>query len=216
MPAGGGGVSVQPLLSSDPQILGRHRVLGRLGSGGMGVVYLADGPLGWVAVKLIRAELADDAEFRVRFQREVQACFRVRGAHTAELVDFELDAERPWLATEFVDSPDLATRVDADGPFAADEQVRLAVGLAQALASIHAAGLVHRDLKPSNVLWTTNGAKVIDFRDRDRDRGPAADRHRRADRHPGLALAGAGGRRIGHLRHRRVRVGRVGRLFRHR
>ena len=128
VPGGGGGVSLQPLLPSDPGILGRHRVLGRLGSGGMGVVYLADGPLGWVAVKLIRAELADDAEFRARFQREVQACFRVRGAHTARLVDFELDAERPWLATEFVDSADLATRVDADGPFAADEQVRLAPG----------------------------------------------------------------------------------------
>jgi hypothetical protein len=129
----------------------------------MGVVYLAEGPLGRVAVKLVRAELADDPEFRVRFQREVQACFRVSGAYTARLVDFELDADRPWLATEFVDAPDLAARIHAGGPLDAGDQMTLAIGLAVALESIHAAGLVHRDLKPSNVMWTANGPKVIDF-----------------------------------------------------
>ncbi|MBL7499621.1 protein kinase [Frankia sp. CNm7] len=157
------GVRLQEPRPSDPTSLGRHRVLGRLGGGGMGVVYLADGPFGRVAVKLIREELADDPDFRRRFQREVQACFRVGGTRTARLVDFELDAARPWLATEFVDAPSLSDHVRAHGKLAADEQLVLAAGLAEALLSIHSAGLVHRDLKPSNVLWTPHGPKVIDF-----------------------------------------------------
>lgn len=144
-------------------MLGRHRLIGRLGGGGMGVVYLAEGPQGRVAVKLIRADLVDDPDYRLRFQREIQACFRVSSAHTARLVDFELEADRPWLATEFVDGTDLHQRVRTDGPLSQTAQLALAVGLAEALASIHAAGLVHRDLKPSNVLWTANGPQVIDF-----------------------------------------------------
>ncbi|WP_462203476.1 protein kinase domain-containing protein [Frankia sp. CcWB3] len=163
VPGDAHGVRMQPPRATDPGSLGRHRVLGRLGAGGMGVVYLAEGPLGQVAVKLIRPEYADDPQFRARFHREVQACFRVGGAHTARLVDFELEAERPWLATEFVDAPDLAAQVAAAGPLPTGEQIILAAGLAEALASIHAAGLIHRDLKPSNVLWTADGPKVIDF-----------------------------------------------------
>ncbi|WP_241831143.1 serine/threonine-protein kinase [Parafrankia soli] len=157
------GVEVQPSRPSDPVSLGRHRVLGRLGAGGMGVVYLAEGPFGRVAVKLVREELADDPDFRRRFQREVQACFRVGGTHTVRLVDFELDADRPWLATELVDAPSLSTHVRLHGPLGPDEQTVLAAGLADALISIHTAGMIHRDLKPSNVLWTAHGPKVIDF-----------------------------------------------------
>jgi len=157
------GVPLQEPRAGDPEVLGRHRVLGRLGAGGMGVVYLADGPFGRVAVKLVREDLADDPDFRRRFQREVQACFRVGGARTARLVDFELAAARPWLATEFFDAPNLADRVREHGPLSAEEQVLLAAGLAEALLSIHATGLIHRDLKPSNVLWTPGGPKVIDF-----------------------------------------------------
>jgi len=156
-------VRVQELRPSDPEELGRHRLLGRLGAGGMGVVFLAEGPFGRVAIKLIREDLADDQEFRRRFQREVQACFRVGGARTARLVDFELAANRPWLATEFVDAPSLADQVRADGPLTFEDQILLAAGLAEALVSIHSTGLVHRDLKPSNVLWTPHGPKVIDF-----------------------------------------------------
>jgi hypothetical protein len=163
VPTGVHRVPLQPLRITDPKVLGRHRVLGLLGGGGMGMVYLAEGPVGQVAIKLIRSEFTDDPEFRTRFQREVQACFRVNSAYTARLVDFELDADRPWLATEFVDAPDLGARVDADGPLSAGDQFVLATGVAEALASIHAAGLVHRDLKPSNVLWAAGGPKVIDF-----------------------------------------------------
>ncbi|MEX5632495.1 serine/threonine-protein kinase [Parafrankia sp. FMc2] len=154
---------IQPPRPGEPTTLGRHRVIGRLGSGGMGVVYLADGPFGKVAVKLVREELADDPDFRRRFQREVQACFRVGGTRTVRLVDFELDADRPWLATEFVDAPNLATHIRTVGRLGEDDQITLATGLAEALLSIHASGLIHRDLKPSNVLWTPHGPKVIDF-----------------------------------------------------
>ncbi|MDT3440049.1 serine/threonine-protein kinase [Pseudofrankia sp. BMG5.37] len=157
------GVRVQELRPGDPEELGRHRVVGRLGAGGMGVVFLAEGPFGRVAVKLVREDLADDPEFRRRFQREVQACFRVSGARTARLVDFDLAAVRPWLATEFVDAPSLADQVRADGRLSTDDQLLLASGLAEALVSIHSTGMVHRDLKPSNVLWTPHGPKVIDF-----------------------------------------------------
>jgi eukaryotic-like serine/threonine-protein kinase len=163
MVADGGRVPVRPLRTADPEVMGRHRIVGRLGSGGMGVVYLAEGPRGRVALKMIRAELVDDPDCRTRFQREIQACLRVSGAHTARLVDFELEADRPWLATEFIDGLDLDQWVSAHGPLPDTDQLALATGLAEALASIHAAGLVHRDLKPSNVVWTDDGPRVIDF-----------------------------------------------------
>src|SRR4051794_4267971 len=133
-------------------MLGRHRLIARLGQGGMGVVYLADGPNGRVAIKAVRPELAADPGFRTRFHQEVQACFRVRGPFTAELVDFDTLANPPWLATEYVSAPNLEDLVKQHGPLGHDAQLALALGLAQALTTLHAAGIVHRDLKPANVL----------------------------------------------------------------
>ncbi len=156
-------IPLHALRTTDPLSLGRHRVHARLGSGGMGVVYLADGPLGQVAIKVVRMELADNPDFRTRFQREVQACFRVGGTCTARLLDFDLTVDQPWLATEFLDAPTLAGHVDAHGALPEAAQLLLGGGLAEALVSIHAAGLIHRDLKPSNVIWTSHGPKVIDF-----------------------------------------------------
>ncbi|MCL9797270.1 serine/threonine-protein kinase, partial [Frankia sp. AgKG'84/4] len=156
-------VTVAALRLSDPVQVGPHRLLGRLGGGGMGVVYLADGPLGQVAIKIIRSELAENPNFRVRFQRELQACFRVRGQHTAKLLDFDITAEPPWIATEFLAAATLEQHINRHGPLDAADQGRLAAGLADALVSIHTPGLIHRDLKPSNVMWTANGPVVIDF-----------------------------------------------------
>ncbi|WP_163548213.1 serine/threonine-protein kinase [Candidatus Frankia nodulisporulans] len=156
-------VAVAALRLSDPVQVGPHRLLGRLGGGGMGVVYLGDGPLGQVAIKIIRSELADNPNFRVRFQRELQACFRVRGSHTATLLDFDITADPPWIATEFLAAPTLEQQVARHGVLAVADQRRLAAGLADALVSIHGPGLIHRDLKPSNVMWTTHGPIVIDF-----------------------------------------------------
>src|SRR5581483_3534416 len=115
-----------------------------------------------VAVKVIRAELAADPDFRVRFRREVAAARRVSGLFTA-VVEADADAEVPWLATAYVAGPSLAEAVHEHGPLPADSVLALAAGLAESLAAIHAAGVVHRDLKPTNVLLGEDGPRVIDF-----------------------------------------------------
>lgn len=154
---------VDPLRDNDPARVGRYRLLGRLGAGGMGVVYLAENRKGRAALKLIRRELADDASFRSRFRREVQASFRVSGMCTARLIDFDTEADQPWMATEYVDGPPLDSLVNSRGPLGPDQQLALAVGLAEALVAIHEEDVVHRDLKPANVLCPDTGPKIIDF-----------------------------------------------------
>src|SRR3954468_13937155 len=154
---------VSRLRSGDPTQVGRYEVLSRIGGGGMGMVYLADGPRGRVALKLVRAELGDDPHFRARFRREVQASFRVSGVCTVRLLDFDTEADQPWMATEYVDGPSLTELIEAGGPLPPAKQLALAVGLAEGLKSIHDEDVVHRDLKPSNVLCAADGPKVIDF-----------------------------------------------------
>ncbi|HUZ38360.1 MAG TPA: serine/threonine-protein kinase [Streptosporangiaceae bacterium] len=142
--------------------MGRYRLAARLGSGGMGRVYLGFSPAGRaVAVKVIRPELARDHGFIRRFRREVAAARMVNGLYTATVVDAGADA--PWLATAFVPGPSLADAVEMHGPLAEDPLWRLAAGLAEALVAVHACGLVHRDLKPANVLLAADGPRVIDF-----------------------------------------------------
>jgi eukaryotic-like serine/threonine-protein kinase len=148
----------------DPHAMGPFRLSGRLGCGGMGRVFLgltADGRP--VAVKVIRAELAADSEFRARFRQEVAAARKVSGTFTARVVDADLDGPVPWLATDYVAGPSLAEAVNGHGPLPVDKVLRLAAGLAEGLIAIHAAGVVHRDLKPSNVLLAEDGPRVIDF-----------------------------------------------------
>ncbi len=154
---------VEPLHSADPARVGRYRLLARLGAGGMGVVYLAEGRRGQVALKLVRPELAQDQSFRARFRREVQSCFRVSSAFTARLLDFDTEADAPWMATEFVEGEPLDCLVDRAGPLAPEAQIALAAGLAESLVAIHAEDVVHRDLKPANVICSESGPKVIDF-----------------------------------------------------
>ncbi|GAA2157948.1 hypothetical protein GCM10009760_60540 [Kitasatospora kazusensis] len=155
---------IQPLEPIDPEAVGPYRLLARLGAGGMGRVYLARSAGGrTVAVKVVRAELAEDPEFRERFRREVSAAQAVSGAYTAPVVDADRDGPSPWLATAYVLGPSLTEAVAEHGPLPADTVRALGAGLAEALGAIHAAGLVHRDLKPSNVLLATDGPRVIDF-----------------------------------------------------
>ncbi|MDT0613540.1 protein kinase domain-containing protein [Streptomyces lancefieldiae] len=148
----------------DPRSVGEYRLLGRLGVGGMGRVFLGRSPGGrLVAVKVVHAELVRRPEFRDRFRREVQAARMVSGAFTAPVVDADPDAPLPWLVTSYIAGPSLDRAVAERGPFEPGAVLALAAGLAEALVSIHAANLVHRDLKPSNVLLAEDGPRVIDF-----------------------------------------------------
>ncbi|MGV9661108.1 protein kinase domain-containing protein [Streptomyces koyangensis] len=156
---------MEQLGPGDPQHIGAYRLQARLGAGGMGQVYLARSERGrTVAVKLVRRELAEQAEFRDRFRKEVAAARRVGGAWTAPVLDADTEAEVPWLATGYVAGPSLQSVVASHHGPLPERSVRiLGAGLAHALKDIHAAGLIHRDLKPSNVLLTIDGPRVIDF-----------------------------------------------------
>ncbi|MEU7211265.1 serine/threonine-protein kinase [Streptomyces sp. NPDC044989] len=156
---------MRKLGGGDPQHIGAYRLLGRLGAGGMGHVYLARSDRGrTVAVKLVREELAALEEFRERFRQEVESARRVGGHWTAPVLDADTEAAVPWVATGYVAGPSLQQVVGHDHGALPERSVRtLGAGLAHALQDIHAAGIVHRDLKPSNVLVTIDGPRVIDF-----------------------------------------------------
>jgi eukaryotic-like serine/threonine-protein kinase len=156
--------SLAALQADDPQRVGPYLLLGTLGSGGMGRVYLARSPAGrQVAVKVIRPQLAEDTGFRARFAREVSAARKVGGRYTAQVVDAGLDSPVPWLVTAYVPGASLAEAVEQQGPLPAATLLALAAGLAEGLNAIHAAGVIHGDLKPSNVLLAPDGPRIIDF-----------------------------------------------------
>jgi hypothetical protein len=148
----------------DPPVIGSYRVIGVLGTGGMGRVYLGQSLTGKrVAIKVVRPELVEEPEIRRRFAREVAAVRAVNPLFSAALVDADPDAAVPWLASTYIDGPNLEQYVGTHGPMGLGAVLTLAAGLAAGLASIHRAGLVHRDLKPSNILLTDEGPHIIDF-----------------------------------------------------
>jgi serine/threonine protein kinase len=156
--------TVEPLRRWDPDRIGPYALLGRLGAGAMGQVYLGRSLAGrLVAVKTIKVDLAEEPGFRLRFAREVAAARRVSGVFTAAVIAADPEAEMPWLATAYVPAPSLSRLVRVCGPLPVPTVRWLAAGCAEALESIHLAGLVHRDLKPSNVLVAPDGPRVIDF-----------------------------------------------------
>jgi serine/threonine protein kinase len=148
----------------DPERIGPYAIIGRLGAGAMGQVYLARSVAGrLVAVKTIRVDLAEEPGFRARFAREVAAARRVSGVFTAAVIEADPEADLPWVATAYVPAPSLSTLVRRCGPLPVPAVRWLAAGCAEALQSIHGVGLLHRDVKPSNVLVAPDGPRVIDF-----------------------------------------------------
>jgi serine/threonine protein kinase len=157
-------LALAPLRPSDPPNYGPYRLQGRLGSGGMGVVYLAFGPDNEpVALKVLQPYLAEDTEYRARFVREVNLARLVDSPYVVKLVDSETEEPPLWMATEYVEGATLAHAVEANGPVPADRLRGLAADLAQAIDALHDVGLIHRDLKPANVVLAWSGPKLIDF-----------------------------------------------------
>ena len=155
---------VQPLRRWDPERIGPYSIIGKLGAGAMGQVFLARSTAGrLVAVKTIRVELAEEPGYRARFAREVAAASRVSGVFTAAVIQADAEADLPWVATAYVPAPSLSTLVRRCGPLPVPAVRWLAAGCAEALQSIHGVGLLHRDVKPSNVLVAPTGPQVIDF-----------------------------------------------------
>ncbi|MFC8085390.1 serine/threonine-protein kinase [Streptomyces sp. NPDC057340] len=155
---------MRPLEVDEPTVVGPYRLLGRLGSGGMGRVYLGRSAGGrTVAVKIVHPHFALDEEFRARFRREVAAARRVGGVWTAPVLDADPEARVPWVATAYAAGPSLTAAVADGGPLPAHSVRALGAGLGEALAAVHELGLVHRDVKPSNVLLTLDGPLLIDF-----------------------------------------------------
>ncbi|MFB7029895.1 MULTISPECIES: serine/threonine-protein kinase [unclassified Streptomyces] len=157
-------MAMMRLRREDPRIVGSFRLHRRLGAGGMGVVYLGSDRRGQrVALKVIRPDLAEDQEFRSRFAREVSAARRIRGGCTARLVAADLEADRPWFATQYVPGPSLHDRVAEEGALRAADVAAIGAALSEGLVAVHEAGVVHRDLKPSNILLSPKGPRIIDF-----------------------------------------------------
>ncbi|MFF2728740.1 protein kinase [Streptomyces sp. NPDC058008] len=157
-------MAMMRLRREDPRVVGSFRLHRRLGAGGMGVVYLGSDRRGQrVALKVIRPDLAEDQEFRSRFAREVSAARRIRGGCTARLVAADLEADRPWFATQYVPGPSLHDKVAEEGPLPAAEVASIGAALSEGLVAVHEAGVVHRDLKPSNILLSPKGPRIIDF-----------------------------------------------------
>ncbi|GAB3724872.1 serine/threonine-protein kinase [Nocardiopsis nanhaiensis] len=159
LPAG-----IEPPSGNDPKLLGSYHVVGRIGAGGMGAVYagLADDG-SCAAVKMVHPEFAADPEFRRRFAHEVDLVAKVDAACTPSFLGADVDAQTPWLATEYVPGQTLRQYVREHGPLTGGMLTALAIGLAEALVAIHSADVVHRDLKPGNVILAPDGPKVLDF-----------------------------------------------------
>ena len=160
---GGWGEVMRSLLHSDPESIGPFKLAARLGSGGMGIVYLATRGSHSVALKVLNPGSLDVPEHRRRFLRETDALRSISSPNVAKVIDAGTDGDLPWLAVEFINGPDLRSWVEDRGPLSGPEWLALAEGLLKGLIAIHEKGLIHRDIKPANILMSESGPKIIDF-----------------------------------------------------
>lgn len=156
-------VPLEPLRNRDPRDVGEFRLLGRLGGGGMGVAFLAEGQGQWAVVKIIRSELADSTDFQARLRRELEAMSRAAGPRTADVLAKGVEEDPSWFAMEFIPGVTLARHVTDSGPIDRGRLYSFARELAEVLADIHRAGVIHRDLKPANIMMSPTGPRLIDF-----------------------------------------------------
>ena len=154
---------MERLRSGDPEQIGPWQIVNRLGSGGMGIVYMGTNGTRAAAIKIVREHLLEDPTSRSRLDREVSTLKKVQSRYVAEIVDSDIDGSPAWIATNYVDGPSLKTLVENEGPLAEEKWIELAIGLCSALETIHEAGVIHRDIKPSNILMSATGPRVIDF-----------------------------------------------------
>lgn len=154
---------MERLRPGDPEQVGPYQIINRLGAGGMGVVYMGTTGTRSAAIKIVREFLLEDPASRTRLSREVNALKKVRSPYVAEIVDSDIDGERAWIATNYVDGPSLKTLIENEGPLSEQKWFEFAQGILSALAAVHAAGIVHRDVKPSNILMSAAGPRLIDF-----------------------------------------------------
>jgi serine/threonine protein kinase len=154
---------MKPLSPKDPKEIGGFTLVGRLGAGGMGVVYLASRKSDSVALKVIRESLIDDEVEATRFTREVVTLEKIQSPNVAEIIEAGVDDGRAWFAVEFINGPNLSELVDDKGPLPLEKWWELAAGVLQGLADVHRMGIIHRDVKPANVIMAATGPKLIDF-----------------------------------------------------
>ena len=154
---------MERLRSGDPEQIGPWQIVNRLGSGGMGIVYMGTNGTRAAAIKIVRDFLLEDPSARTRLGREVESLKKVKSKYVAEIVGSDVNASPAWIATNYVDGPSLKTLIDNEGALKEAQWFDLAAGLMTALSGIHSVGVIHRDVKPSNILMSTQGPKIIDF-----------------------------------------------------
>jgi len=154
---------MERLRAGDPEQIGPWQIINRLGSGGMGIVYMGTNGTRAAAIKVVRDFLLEDPASRTRIAREVETLQRVKSEFVAEIVGSDVNGNPAWIATDYVDGPSLKTLVEKEGPLRHDEWVAFAKGFLSAVAAVHSVGVVHRDIKPSNILISKAGPKLIDF-----------------------------------------------------
>jgi serine/threonine protein kinase len=154
---------MERLRSGDPEQIGPWQIVNRLGSGGMGVVYMGTNGTRAAAIKVVREFLLEDPASRTRLTREVETLLRVKSDYVAEIVGSDIDGNPAWIATNYVDGPSLKVLIEKEGALSEEKWIEFAKGFLSSLASVHAVGVVHRDIKPSNILLSKTGPKLIDF-----------------------------------------------------